>query len=146
MGKACCLFGHRDCFALKESCLTDAIEEQISKGVSVFYVGNQGQFDAAARRILKKLQIKYPCLRYAVVLAYLPEKRDTYEVYSDTIYPEGVESVPRKFAISKRNQWMIAQAEVCVCYINRTWGGAYNSVKTAQKRGVEIINLGTAEL
>lgn len=146
MGKVCCLFGHRDCSALDESRLKWALEEQISKGVYTFYVGNQGKFDAAARRILKKLQKEFPYLQYAVVLAYLPEKRDDYEEYSDTIYPEGLESVPQKFAILKRNQWMVTQADVCVCYISRTWGGAYNSVLTAKKRGVEIINLGTAEV
>lgn len=146
MRKACCLFGHRDCFVLEESRLTDALEEQISKGVSAFYVGNQGQFDVAVRSALKKLQGRYPSVQYTVVLAYLPEKRNAYESYEDTIYPEGMEAVPRKFAIVKRNRWMIERADVCICYINRTWGGAYNSVKIAQKRGLEIINLGTAEV
>lgn len=144
--KICCLFGHRDCFALEESNLTDALENQIAKGVRTFYVGNHGYFDALVRRILRKLQKQYPHIQYAVVLAYLPEKQYAYDDPADTIYPEGLEAVPRKFAITKRNQWMIQQADVCVCYINRTWGGAYNSVITAKRKGIEIINLGTATI
>ena len=144
--KICCLFGHRDCFALEESFLADALESQIAKGVHTFYVGNHGYFDTQARKILRKLQKQYPHIQYAVVLAYLPEKQKAYDDYADTIYPEGLESVPRRFAITKRNQWMIRQADVCICYINRTWGGAYTSVKSGKKKGLEIINLGTATI
>lgn len=140
------MFGHRDCFALEESVLTDTLKKQIASGVHTFYVGNHGQFDTLVRGVLRKLQKQYPHIQYAVVLAYLPEKKDAYDDHADTIYPEGLESVPRRFAIAKRNQWMIRQADVCICYINRTWGGAHNSVKTAQKKGLEIINLGTATI
>ena len=141
--KVCCLFGHRDCFALEESRLQAVLEEQIISGTYIFYVGNQGNFDAVARSVLKKLQQQYPKIQYSVVLAYLPKKRDRYDDYSDTIYPDGMENTPYKFAISKRNRWMVEQSDACVCYINRTWGGAYNVVKYAQKKNLKVINLGT---
>lgn len=50
---ACTFFGHRDCpDTIKEKlreALTDLIEHH---GVNLFYVGNQGNFDAIARSVL----------------------------------------------------------------------------------------------
>ena len=140
--RTCCFFGHRECFGLDEKALLQKIEEQIKKGTTLFYVGNQGSFDAMVRSVLKKLQLRYPHIQYGVVLAYLPGKKDIYDDRKDTIYPEGLEVAPRKFAIVKRNRWMVEQSAVCVCYINHTWGGAYKSVKFAERKGLEIINLG----
>ena len=82
-----------------------------------------------------------------MVLAYLPtEKTDFGFYHSFTIYPEGMETVHPKFAIEKRNQWMIDQSKYCVCYINHMYGGAYKFVRRAKKQGVRLINLGEAEI
>jgi len=78
------------------------------------------------------------------VLAYLPSE-GSIEV-PDSIYPEGLESVPFKFAIDKRNRWMIDQSNFCICHIDHTWGGAYKHGQTAKRRGLTLINLGNAEL
>ncbi len=127
---------------MEENRLYAVLEEQVANGTHIFYVGNQGNFDAMAQSVLKKLQRQYTQIQYAVVLAYLPEKKDGYYDYRDTIYPEGMEKVPRKFAISKRNRWMVEHSEICVCYVSRSWGGAYNSVKFAEGKGLKIINIG----
>ena len=49
-----------------------------------------------------------------------------------------------KNAIVRRNRWMIRQAEYCLCYIDRTWGGAYKFVQLAKKQGLFVRNLGRA--
>lgn len=58
---ACTFFGHRDCpDTIKEKlreALTDLIEHH---GVNLFYVGNQGNFDAIARSVLGELKKQYP--------------------------------------------------------------------------------------
>ena len=73
MNHACTFFGHRDCPAdirnrLKET-LVDLIENH---SVDFFYIGNQGQFDAMARNVLRELKTVYPKIEYTVVLAYMP--------------------------------------------------------------------------
>ena len=113
----------------------------ISQGIDAFYVGNQGQFDAAVYHCLKQLHKQYPHICVAVVLAYLPtEKKDG----SDTMYPE-IEGSPR-FAIERRNRRMIDRSQYCVCYIEHTWGGAYKFARLAKRCGLIVLNLGTGQV
>ena len=46
-----------------------------------------------------------------------------------------------KLAIPKRNEWMVEQADLVICYIEREIGGAYKAVQYADKLGKEVINL-----
>lgn len=142
----CTFFGHRDCNDLQEERLRQAIEALIHQGVTTFTVGNQGQFDGMVRRCLHTLQETYPHIQYRVVLAYLPTEQAPLEDAADTVYPEGLETVPLRFAIQRRNDYLVETADICLCYVRHTWGGAYRSVCRAKRHGLQIINLGTAEL
>ena len=139
---ACTFFGHRDCPESVrpkiKTTLVNIIEEY---GVDMFYVGNQGRFDALVRAELRKLKEEYPHIQYAVVLAYLPGKPSEYEDYSDTLLPEGIESVHPRYAISWRNNWMLQQADYVVAYVTHSWGGAAQYVQKAQKSNKYIRNL-----
>ena len=59
----------------------------------MYYVGHQGQFDVYVHSDLKRLMQEYPQINYAVVLAYMPGKKTEYDDYTDTMLPEGIESV-----------------------------------------------------
>ena len=143
----CTFFGHRDCYDLESGTLTFAIERLIQKGVDTFYVGHQGEFDRKALACLQRVKAFYPQISFTVVLAYLPTKPLGYDPYSDcSIYPEGIETGPPKFAIERRNRWMLAQADYCLCYVNRPWGGAYKFAKQAKRKGLTVVNLGRAAL
>lgn len=137
----CTFFGHRECPEAVKEVLRHTVEGLIKQGVDTFYVGNHGQFDACVRSTLRQLTARYPHIRYAVVLAYLPVKRDPYEDHSDTLFPEGLEQVPRRFAIDHRNRWMLRQADCVVCYTPYPWGGAYKFVQQARKQGKAVIAL-----
>ena len=137
----CAFFGHRECYGLEAEVLCNAIESLICQGVDTFYVGDQGQFDAMVCSALRQLRQVYPHIRYGVVLAYLPTHREKHERPSDTMYPEGIENGPPRFAIERRNRWLVDQADYIVCYIRHPWGGAYRFSQLAQKRGKHVINL-----
>ena len=141
---ACTFFGHREYYSLDEQVLIDAIEDLIRKGVDTFYVGNQGQFDSAVYACLKQLRNKHTHIRICVVLAYLSAEKSEYDDMVDTMYPE-IEGHP-KFAIERRNRWMIDHSDYLLCYINHTWGGAYKFAKLAQRHGKTVINIGSAEI
>ncbi|MEE1280074.1 MAG: hypothetical protein UHH95_04500 [Oscillospiraceae bacterium] len=47
-----------------------------------------------------------------------------YTDYTDTIYPDGLEGVPPNYAISRRNMWMIDNADYVVTYVKYIVGGA----------------------
>ena len=140
---ACTFFGHRDCYGLQEEKLENAIIGLIEKGVDTFYVGHQGHFDALVRGRLRKLQRQFSHIHYEVVLAYLSTEKQEYPEHEDTVYPEGLECVPRKFAISKRNAWMLERSQYCICYLSRSWGGAYTFSMKAKKQGKTLIQLGS---
>ena len=133
---------------MDENALKRAIEELIQSGVDTFYVGNHGNFDSAVFNTLMDLKKLYPSISVSVVLAYLPSN-DVGDLYNGcSIYPEGLEIGPKRFAIDRRNKWMLLQAEggYCICFVNHDHGGAYKYAKLAKERGVKIINLGTAKL
>lgn len=136
---ACTFFGHRECRELDRNLLRGAIVRLIGEGVDTFYVGNQGGFDAMVYGCLKKLREEYPHIQVCVVLAYLPTGKQEGEDMLDAMYPE-IEGHP-KFAIARRNRWMIDRAEYCICYVTHTWGGAYKFMELARRRGLKFYNL-----
>ena len=134
-------FGHKDTPKEIEptlgSTLIDLIENH---GATEFYVGNNGNFDAMVRRQLEDLSQTYP-ITYNVVLAYLPTKKSEYDDYTNTILPEGIETAPKRFAISWRNKWMVQQSDVVVTYVTHSFGGAAQFKELAQKQGKTVIEL-----
>lgn len=87
------------------------------------------------RSLLRELSELYPHIRYAVVLAYVPQKQDEFDQrdWSDTMVPEGVETVHPRFAIAWRNKWMLREADYVVTYITHGWGGAAQYAEMAER-------------
>ena len=134
---ACTFFGHSDCpETIKPNLRAVLIDLIVNQNVEMFYVGNQGRFDAIVRNVLRDLKMDYPSINYAVVLAYMPGKQSEYDDYSDTMLPEGIETVHPRYAISWRNNWMLKKSDYVVTYITRAWGGAvrYANQATTQKQ------------
>ncbi len=139
---ACTFFGHRECPDTIRPALRKAIEMLITdRGVEMFYVGNQGQFDFYVRGILRQLTTEYPHIRYAIVLAYMPVQRSEFDDCFYTMFPEGLETVHPRYAIDRRNQWMLGRADHIICYIHHPWGGAAQYVQAAVRQGKTVINL-----
>ena len=140
--KTCCFFGHREVTHNIKDKLIAIIEKLITEdGVTEFYVGHQGQFDSMVYSVLKELKAKYPQIRYTVVLAYMPDEhiKEVYE--EDTLFPDGMESVPKKFAISKRNDWMIQQSGFVVCYVHKITGGAAKFREKCVRKKLKVIDI-----
>ena len=139
---SCTFFGHRDCPDTIRPKLRETLIDLIKNhNVDMFYVGNQGRFDAIVRDVLRDLKHKYPQIRYSVVLAYMPGRKTEYDDYSDTMLPEGIESVHPRYAISWRNNWMLKQSDYVVAYITHTWGGAAQSSKMGERIHKNVIYL-----
>ena len=134
-------FGHKDTPKEIEPTLRSTLIDLIENhGATEFYVGNNGNFDTMVRRQLENLSQTYP-ITYNVVLAYLPTKKSEYDDYTNTIYPEGIETVHKRFAISYRNKWMIQQADAVVTYVTHTYGGAWQFKALAERQGKMVIEL-----
>lgn len=136
----CAFFGHRDAPEEIRDKLRETVVKLIEeKDVTKFYVGNNGNFDRMALSVLKELSGVYPQISYYEVYAYLPEKSgDNFE---HTLYPEGIEAVPKRFAIDYRNRWIVGQADIVVAYVRHSFGGAAKFVDMAERQRKNIINL-----
>ena len=140
--KTCCFFGHREVTHNIKPKLTVIIEKLITEDdVTEFYVGHQGQFDGMVYSVLKELKAKYTQIRYTVVLAYMPDEHIKELYGEDTLFPDGMETVPKRFAISKRNDWMLKHSDVAVCYVWKITGGAAKFKEKAEKNGLRIIDV-----
>ena len=138
----CCLFGHKETPASIAAELGKVIDHLIQeRGVDEFPVGNQGAFDRMVHRALREARNRYPHISYHVVLAYLPNTESGIYEYSETFFPDGIENVPPRFAISWRNKWMIRQSDVVVTYVTRTHGGAWQFKAMAERQGKTVIEL-----
>ena len=140
--KACTFFGHRDCPQSIQTKLRKVLLDLITyHDADTFYVGNHGQFDTLVHHTLQQLKKEYPKITYAVVLAYMPGKPKEYEDYSETMLPEGIETVHPRYAISWRNSWMLKQSDYVVTYITHSWGGAARFAKKAGALKKIVISL-----
>lgn len=139
----CSFFGHRYIDEAIAAPLKNALTNLIANNVDTFLVGHQGDFDRLVLRTLRQLKKEFPQIRYRVVLTYLPAARATYCAYTEeeTVFPEGLETVPPRYAISWRNRWMIRQSDVVVTYITHSQGGAAQFAESAKRMNKRVINI-----
>ena len=138
-------FGHKDCPDSIKPKLLETIKSQIRQGALQFYVGNYGNFDAMALSCLRILKQEYTEIRYAIVLAYLPGNSKAY-LPEETLFPDGIESAPKRFAIDYCNRWMLDHANTIIAYVSRSYGGAAKYVEKANNKNKTVINLAENEL
>ena len=135
-------FGHSDAPESLREVLYQALLELVCKeGANNFLVGTHGNFDRLALLSLKRLKKQFSHIRYTVVLAYMPQGKQEFYDETDTLVPSAVVGVPPRFAIDKRNGFMLDQSDVLITYVVRSWGGAAKFKKMALSRGKHVIEL-----
>ena len=117
--------------------LHEVIEGLIVRGARKFYLGGYGTFDQMAAAAVWEQKRTHPEITSVLVLPYLDRKVSATE-YDYTTYPQ-LENVPRRFAISRRNRWMVENSDVLVAYVTHDWGGAATTLKYAERKKKEII-------
>lgn len=113
------------------------VEGLILEGADCFYLGGYGRFDAMAANIVRELKGKYPHIRSVLTLPYLDREYDL-SGYDESIYPP-LENVPRRYAISKRNEYMVDKADVVVAYVVYGFGGASKTLRYAERKQKWIV-------
>lgn len=144
-------FGHRqiDRFFDAEEKVNDIVENLIlEKKYVEFLIGRDGDFDqivSSAVRLAKR-NIRDDNSELIWVMAYpkaeYANNEDSFDAYYDQveICEESARSHP-KAAIQIRNQRMVERSDVVICYVDHSSGGAYQTMKYAQKNGKKVINL-----
>lgn len=146
------LFGHRDFGEHKmlDKYLLELLKDLIrSQDFLEVYIGRNGEFDVYAATVMKRAQKELGKSNndFICVLPYPNKDAEYYEKYYDSvIIPDCLHAVHPKGAIIKRNRWMVEQADLVVCYVERKSGGAYRALRYAEMLGKQVVNLATAEL
>lgn len=133
-------------------CIKKMVKEQIrniivDSEMVVCYLGGYGDFDNICALACKELKREYSGIEVVYIAPYisLSEQAKIKEMQSwglcdSSIYPP-IENVPPRFAISKRNEWMIENADLIIAYVDHNFGGAYKSLQVAKRKKKKIINL-----
>ena len=141
--------GHSNCLFnddVKEQLKNILVGEIIKNPTCKFYLGGYGDFDSLCLRTLRELKKEFLDIELIFITPYLDNNYSKLEFakyhYDDVIFPP-LESVPRKFAILKRNEWMVDSADLVIAYLKYSWGGAAKTLEYAKRKKKTIINLAT---
>ncbi len=113
--------------------------------IITFYCGGYGDFDLLCGRVLFELKKEGLPLQSFYITPYLvgdPRLKDQafLDLYDGVIYPP-LEVTPPRFAILKRNQWMIDNSDLLLAYVIYSFGGAAKTRAYAEKKGKPVINI-----
>ena len=137
----CTFFGHRNAPDNIKTILKSAIIQLIEfEGVKSFYIGNNGNFDFLAQCALIEIAAERNDINCTVVLSHIGEKALCGRV-EYTIFPEALEGVIPKFAISKRNEWLLKKCNFVITYKKHNYSNTQRLIEKAVKKGLKIIAL-----
>ena len=139
-------FGHKKIY------YNDLDLEQIISTIEVeacgqhveFFLGGFGNFDAIGLRCAQLYKKLHPETKLVFITPYIHENycllQDAKEIYDEVIYPE-LELVPPRYAIPRRNRWMVNESDFIIFYVISHFGGAYDALRHAQSKKKKYINL-----
>ena len=139
-GHSNCLFNDEEKEKLKQLLIKKIRKNPTCK----FYLGGYGDFDSLCLLTLRELKTDFPDIELLFITPYLDSNYSKLQLakyyYDDVIFPP-LESVPRTFAILKRNEWMVDSANLVIAYVKYSWGGAAKTLEYAKRKKVPIINI-----
>ena len=145
--RACGFIGHRDCPKEIENNLFNVLKRLIiEEKVYTFYVGTHGAFDKLVYKVLHELKKEYE-LQIVVVLAYIYNKTlNDYYDFKEAVFPDELTTTPPRFAIKKRNTYILNRSDYMVTYLNTRFSNTYDLIEEAVKKKKQIINLGEFDI
>ena len=126
--KSCFFIGHRETSDAILPYIAESAERLIQEeNVTIFYAGGYGNFDRLAGEAIIQLKKKYACIELFLVIPYHPADRpiETPPGYDGTFYPDGMETVSRRYAIAKANRKMIDASSFLIAFVTHTVSNAH---------------------
>lgn len=140
--KTCFFIGHHDAPSTLQQRLNQVVENLVRyEDVTTFLVDHRGNFDEMATKAVQEA-IKFRPELYAYsLIAYHPFEQNVTipDFFESTYYPEGLEDVPKRFAITKANQIALMESDIMVAYVKREGSAIAKLLGTAkrlEKKGV----------
>ena len=79
-------------------------------------------------------------LKYSIVLSRLDEKA-LGNAQMRTVFPEGQENALKRFAIVKRNMWLLENSNLIITYLVDKYSNSYKFIEKGMRMGLTVINL-----
>jgi hypothetical protein len=149
--KSCFFIGHREADERLLPVLRRCVERQITEEqVRYFYVGGYGGFDRIALIAVKEAKKLHPGVSLMMVLPYHPAERSVEipEGFDGTYYPDGLENVPKRYAIVRANKIIVDRSDWLICYVRHGASNSRNLLEYAERRAkkglIQFENLAEA--
>ena len=134
--------GHRQIFGSERDRIKQKVYEEtellIKQGASEFLLGGYGAFDCLSADVVQELKSKYPHIKSILVIPYINKRTYNEDLYDGSEYPP-IEKTPRKYAILKRNEYMVNKCDVIIAYVEVDFGGAAKTLEYARRKKKKII-------
>lgn len=146
MKEISCMFcGHRSVYDDVRKKVNHAILDLIDNhGVTVFYSGNKGLFDDICSGEVRDIKKIYKEIKLCWIAPYFTQSINNNREFNQEFFDEIIVldlNVHYKQAITERNRYMVRHSDYMICYVNHDYGGAYDTMKYAEKMGVKIIRI-----
>ena len=151
--KSACFTGHRDINpsrvpAIREK-LREIIISCIEDGYTDFYNGGARGFDLMCAEEVMKLKGEYPDIRLHIIIPCSNQTRGWRE--EDVLRYEKITSLadevkclsPFYFngCMQIRNRYMVDNSDLVIVYLERATGGSAGTVRYAEEKGKEAVNI-----
>lgn len=139
-------FGHKDFSTRKEykEKIFLLLEELAKNNKVEAFIGGYGNFDSFILSCCTELKKSYKNLKIIFITPYigkyLENRKSFLQKFDQIIYPP-IENCHPRFAILRRNEWIINQSDKIIFYIDRNFGGAYTAMQYSLKKNKKIINI-----
>ena len=152
--KRCCFTGHRpdkignDEYKIKEM-LKSEIQKSISEGYLTFISGMALGVDVWAAEIVIQEKLNNPEVKLICASPYpgfernrcLADRMKYHEILNNADYIINISEQYTKFCFQIRNMWMVDRSEKVIAVFNGSKGGTYNTVKYAEKKNIQVVNV-----
>ena len=151
--KSACFTGHRDIDPASVPFIRAKLREILIKciddGYCDFYNGGARGFDLMSAEEVLKLKEEYPHIRLHIIVPCSNQTRGWREedavLYEKiTSSADGVKCLsPFYFdgCMQIRNRYMVDNSQLLIAYMERASGGSAGTVKYAEEKGKEIVNI-----
>lgn len=150
--KTCCFTGHRNIPTKEHESvkmrLCEAIISAIENGYRYFGAGGALGFDTLAAKIVLELKKQYPHIFLILVLPCRTQAK--FWKTQDIAEYERIKSLADKIVyiseeytsdcMFKRNQHLVDNSSLCICYLAKQSGGTAYTVRYAKTLGLNIVN------
>ena len=104
-----------------------------------------GEFDSLFFSAVRKVKKSFPNVKLICVKPYFTNDLNTNgeyytDLYDDVIIPDELADIHPKAAIKYRNRWMIDHSNIILIFTKRSYGGAYEARRYAERIGKKIVN------